>query len=472
MADKKIRKNFIGIAIACLFIFNPNISVIDVLPDFIGYIILTLCVSRLADLNEVLDEARVAFSRMIWIDLSKIIAIFWIFGMNVTSEYTSSLMLWSFVFGVLEILFAAPAFLKLFAGLMQIGNHYPNEAVLRRKKRLFSKAQRAKNETERLRSFTAFFIYAKAILCFLPEFADITNLSYDELSTGTVNLYQFIGLLRFFAVVPALIIGIVWLVKMIRYFVSLCKDTVFVGALSETYSEKILPKKGLFVKRGVQSSFLILIIASVLTLDLRLTVEDTLYLNKVNFIPDIIPAILFLIFFAVIKKYSQRNAKFNIASSVFYIAAATLSFVTETYFFAEYSYTAIIRSDPALAAFCVMIATLVLKSIAFILVNFCVYRTLCGVISAHTGYVLGRENVTEATERQALELHRELKNPLKLLMGASVLYAASDVAYELLIDSFGFMGLVNMVFAAIFIFLTVKAQSEIMLAVNTKYMLE
>jgi len=472
MADKKIRKDLIGIAIACIFIFNPNISVIDILPDFIGYIILTLCVSRLADINEVLEEARIAFNRMIWIDLGKIIAIFWIFGMNVTSEYTSSLMLWSFVFCVIEILFAAPAFSKVFAGLMQIGDYYPNEAILRRKNRLFSKEPRAKNETERVRSFTMAFIYIKAILCFLPELADITNLSYDEFSTGTVDLYQFIGLLRFFAFVPVLIIGIVWLVKMIRYFVSLSKDTVFVGALSETYSTKILSKKGSFVKRGVQASFLILIIASVLTVDLRLTVEDTLYLNKINFIPDIIPAILFLVFFAVIKKYSQRNAKYNIGSSVFYIVAATASFVCETYFFAEYSYTAIIRSDKALIAFCVMIATVALKGIAFILVNFGVYKTLCGVISAHTGYVLGRENVTEATERQALELHKELKNPLKLMAGASILYAASDVAYELLIDSFGFMGLVNMLCAAIFIFLTVKAQSEIMLAVNTKYMLE
>lgn len=472
MADKKIRKNLIGIAIACMFIFNPNISVIDIFPDFIGYIILTLCVARLADLNDILDEAHTAFSRMIWIDLSKVIAIFWIFGMNVTSEYTSSLMLWSFVFGVLEILFAAPAFSKLFAGLMQIGDYYPNESILRRKKRFFSKEQCAKNETERLRSFTVIFIYAKAILCFLPELADITNLSYDELSTGTVNLYQFIGLLRFFAFVPALIIGIVWLVKMIRYFVSLGKDNVFVNALSEVYSTKILSKKGLFIKRGVQASFLILIIAAVLTVDFRLTVEDTVYFNKINFIPDIIPAILFLIFFAVIKKYSQRNAKYNIASSVFYIVAATVSFVCETYFFAEYSYTAIIRSDAALVAFCVMIATVVLKSIAFILVILGTYKTLCGVIFAHTGYVLGRENVTEATERQASELHKELKNPIKIMLLASVIYAASDIAYELLIDSFGFMGVVNMVCAAIFIFLTVKAQSEIMLAVNTKYMLE
>ncbi len=472
MVNKKVRKNIIGIAIACLFIFNPNISVLDIFPDFIGYIILSLCVARLADLNDVLDEARVAFTRMIWIDLSKIIAIFWIFGMNVTAEYTSSLMLWSFVFGVLEILFAAPAFSKLFEGLFQIGNHYPNEAILKRKNRPFSEKPRAKNETERIRSFTMVFIYLKAIMSFLPELADISNSAYDEMSSGTVNLYQFIGLLRFFAFVPVLIIGLVWLVRMITYFVSLSKDNAFVDSLSETYSNKILNKKGLFIKRGVQMSFLILVIACILTVDFRLTVEDSVIFNKINFIPDIIPAILFLIYFIVIKKYSNNNIKYNISSSIFYIVASTVSFVCETYFFSEYSYASIIRNDGALITFCVMIGTVVLKGLAFCLVIFGVYKTLCGVISQHTGYVLGRENVTEATERQAKELHRELKNPIKLVIVASILYALSDVAYEALIDSFGFMGVVNMIFAAIFIILAVKAQSEILLAVNTKYMLE
>ena len=472
MVNKKIRKNIVGIAIACVFIFNPNISVIDILPDFIGYIILSICVSRLADLNERLDEASIAFNRMIWIDLSKVLAIFWIFSMSVSNEYTSSLMLWSFVFGVVEMLFAAPAFSKLFAGLMQIGDHYPNEAILKRRTHLFSKKQRAKNETERIRSFTTVFIYIKAILCFLPEFADMSNVSYDEMSRGTVDLYQFIGLLRFFAFVPTLIIGIVWLVKMIRYFLSLNKDNKFVNALSETYETKILPKKGLFIKRRVQASFFVLVIASVLTVDFRLTIEDSIHFNKINFVPDIIPAVLFLVFFAVIQKYSKRNSKYNIASSIFYIFASTAAFVSETYFFAKYSYTAIIRSDPALIAFCVMIGTVALKGISFILVVFCVYKTLCDIISEHTGYVLGRENVTEATERQAEALHKELKNPIKFMVGASVLYAVSDVAYELLIDSFGFMGLVNMLFAAIFVLFVIKAQSEIMLAVNTKYMLE
>jgi hypothetical protein len=472
MVNKKIRKNIIGIAIACLFIFNPNISVIDIFPDFIGYIILSLCVARLADINEILDEARVAFTRMIWIDLAKIIAIFWIFGMSVTDEYTSSLLLWSFVFGVFEILFAAPAFSKLFAGLFQIGNYYPNEAILKRQNRLFSKKLRAKNKTERISSFTTVFIYAKAILSFLPELADISNASYDELSSGTVDLYQFIGLLRFFAFVPVLVIGLVWLARMIIYFVSLSKDKALVDALSDTYSNKILPKKGLFIKRGVHISFLILVIACILTVDFRLTVDGSMLFNKINFIPDIIPAILFLIYFIVIKKYSNKNVKYKILSSVFYIIAATASFVCETYFFSEYSYTSIIRNDRALIMFCVMIGTVVLKGIAFCLVIMGVYKMLCDVISQHTGYVLGRENVTEATERQANELHRELKNPIKLMVASSILYAVSDVAYELLIDSFGFMGVVNMICAAVFIIFAVKAQSEILLAVNTKYMLE
>ena len=199
MVNKKIRTNIIGIAIACVFIFNPNISIIDLLPDFLGYIILTLCISRIADLNATLEEARVAFSRMIWIDAAKILALFWTFGMSVTSEYTSSLMLWSFVFCVLEIIFAVPAFTKLFTGLLQTANYYPSEVIFFRKKRIFNKELKKKNITETLRNLTVAFLTSKAALSFLPELADLSNISYDEAAVGTVNLYQFIGLLRFLA---------------------------------------------------------------------------------------------------------------------------------------------------------------------------------------------------------------------------------------------------------------------------------
>ena len=106
---------------AAFFLFNPNISIIDIFPDFIGYFLLSLAFSKLGELNESVYAAVSAFRRMILVDLGKWAAIIWVFGLSVPDERNTSLLLWTFVFAVLEMVFAIPAFMKLFNGLTQIG---------------------------------------------------------------------------------------------------------------------------------------------------------------------------------------------------------------------------------------------------------------------------------------------------------------------------------------------------------------
>ena len=59
-------------AVAFLFLFNPNITIIDTLPDFLGYIILSVALSKLAMINEHIYDAKRAFDRMIIVDIGKI----------------------------------------------------------------------------------------------------------------------------------------------------------------------------------------------------------------------------------------------------------------------------------------------------------------------------------------------------------------------------------------------------------------
>ena len=47
-AEKNKRISFTAIAVSFVFLFNPSISIIDVLPDLIGYVILVAALTRLA----------------------------------------------------------------------------------------------------------------------------------------------------------------------------------------------------------------------------------------------------------------------------------------------------------------------------------------------------------------------------------------------------------------------------------------
>lgn len=461
--NKNVKISFIGLIVGFVFICNPNINIIDFLPDFVGYIIITLSLSKIAALNEALDEARNAFIRMIYIDAAKILAIFWTFGISVSSEYTSSLLLWSFVFCVLEIVFACSAFSKLFAGLMQIGNLYPNEYLFKRR------LGASKSNVEKLKALTLFFVSFKALLSFLPELSDLSNSAYDEGASGTLTLYQYIGILRLLCFVPVLILGIVWILRSVLFFAQLNRDTDFVFSLSKDYSEKILCKNGFFIKRAVKNAFLLLIFGAVLTVDFRL---DSASLESFNYLPDFLPAVFFILYFVCIRKYITRKISTGIVFSAIYCGISFLSFASEIYFFGEFSYSAVLRSDTALISFNVMVILEAIKGIIFVLIVFEICKTFKAIISEHTGYVLGRENVTEVTERQANALHRELGKYSIIIFVTSIVYVISDVTYKLFIDTVGIVGIINFVCCVAFVLAVLKAQIETANAVNTKYMLD
>ena len=138
---------------AFIFLFNPCISIIDPLPDLIGYVILSIALSKIAMISETLYDAKRAFERLVILDAAKILAIFWVFGIDSVSERNTSLLLWSFVFGALEIIFAVPAYIKFFEGFSYLGNFYPNTSI-------HGSKDEKRSYTDFVKNFSIVFIYS------------------------------------------------------------------------------------------------------------------------------------------------------------------------------------------------------------------------------------------------------------------------------------------------------------------------
>lgn len=449
--------NFKAIGLALIFLFNPNIAVIDVLPDFIGYVFLCMAIVSLADLNETIASALAGFKRMIFVDGAKILALFWIFGMSVTNERNSSLLLWSFVFAVLEMVLALPAFIKLFSGLTELGYLYDNKWVV-------SAPRRAKRTyTEKISRLTAVFISAKAMLSFLPELSDLSTTEYSD-NEGLLNLYRYIGIMRFLAFIPVLIIGVFWLIKVISYFNRLNSDTQFVGSLEDAYIKNVLPKTGIFAKRNLSVSFAILITALVFSYDFRL--------EYFNLLPDFVCGLLLIAFFATVSKQTDINKKPFMLISAAYAAVSFAAYIFEVRFFDEYYYGAINRSEEAMTAFVIMAVASCISILLFVLLSLCVLKTLKAVVHRHTGVVTVSEHNVMTHAGMSKSLHKELDKYLLICFIATLVYAASDIAYVLLAKDLEFMFFVNSVAAVIFIVSYVKAYFEISEAVTSRYILE
>lgn len=448
MQNKSMK--FKGFVLALIFLCNPNISIIDPLPDFIGYIIISLALVKFADMNDTLSDALTIFKRLILIDAAKILAIFWTFGMTVTTERDTSLLLWPFVFGVLEIIFVNQAFSRLFSGIASLGTVCENTSVLGGGKRSY---------TGRIKALTFVFVTFKALMCVLPE-SSILNSSED----GSFTLYRFIGVMRFLAFIPVLILGGIWLYKGIRYFVRVNRDKPFIEGLNELYRERVLTNKSIFIKRDFKVCYVLLICAFAFSIDVRF--------DYINMLPDLISAIFFIALFAIAARHVKiPKIVFIVLSSVLFAVSAAAWFL-EYKFFDEYYYEAIYRSDEAYAAYVRAGIMAGIGIVIFTALSFCLIYTMHKIIQAHTGLEKNLDAYNDEKYKQIdAATKRELSIKLAYCILISLIYAISNIYYIVYSADYGFLTTVDILVGIVCMLTYMKVFSDIVDAVDNKYIL-
>jgi hypothetical protein len=205
----RLRKNigFSLIIFAFFFLFEPSYALIDPLPDFIGYSILCLALVNLADINERIRDSLKGFGKAAVLSLLRFVSLFITAKLFGEDENTIGQLIFVFVFAFFEIFVAIPAYKSLFEGLTSLATFHDGEAVFRKKR------EKGRSSTEKIYSLTSAFIAVKNVVCSLPEFT----------SLQTNSSYEFVHLLRIFAIVAVLPISIAWLISVVRYFISVKK---------------------------------------------------------------------------------------------------------------------------------------------------------------------------------------------------------------------------------------------------------
>ena len=96
------RMGFLLIALSPLFLFNPDIAVFDLLPDVIGYMMLSMGLSSLSYLNHHFEESAKRFHRMVAISAARLAFVVVLFGLVNSTDRPTTMLLGNFVFGVLS----------------------------------------------------------------------------------------------------------------------------------------------------------------------------------------------------------------------------------------------------------------------------------------------------------------------------------------------------------------------------------
>lgn len=504
----KLRKNLgLGYIIASFFfLFNPDITVIDVLPDALGYLLICAGLTQLSFINPSLEEAGEKFKKMIFVSLGKFVAVFLLFGLFNERERPYGFLLFTFSFLVLDLIFLLPAVKSLFEGLIYLAGQHKSEVAYRRKpakdilskrnidhlpkkkqeklifrqERINRRAARRKTYIERIYRYTIVFFVIKAIGYVLPEFTVLTK---DEYIDGSFIMYMYenIGKYRILAFLIVLILGIIWLCRSAAFFAGICKEKDFVDKLKGDFLGKILPREGLFVKRAIKNALIMFGAGAIFGIDFHVSVtfdniaSAGITLSKItlNIIPDVISAAFFLAGAIILRNYITNHKKLLVSSSV-YMGCSFAASVLKVYFLVAYgSFSAIDHVYDAYTLFYTVCAATVVENIAFLVTILMFAFLMIELVKKYTGYI--PSNPDHTTKGLLDSMHKELCVKIWVAVAFAILSAAFAPVYDFMLVERHFFAQISWVldfaFQAAFAGFAVHALFEINDEVNSRYML-
>jgi hypothetical protein len=110
----------LGAAMAAFcFLFNPDMAIVDVLPDVVGYILLTFALRYMRDLSPHFENAWRKFRILALMTSFKTLSLLWVFGgLTSAQERPMMMLLLSFCFCICELIWGIPAWRSLIEGFI------------------------------------------------------------------------------------------------------------------------------------------------------------------------------------------------------------------------------------------------------------------------------------------------------------------------------------------------------------------
>ncbi len=433
---------FGAIAAGLLFLFNPNISVVDVLPDAIGYLLIYRGLFQMSFISPKLQEVRSSIWKLALITALRFLSIVFL---PYTSE-TFGLVL-VFTFGVLEAVFFIPAFVGLFEGFYGLGVRLNVDSVFDSRtisvKTKDGEAKTKKVEyAERLKIYTIVFFLIKTTASILPELTALqANDSGSIINTRlNVRLSQFKPLFYLFCTAIVLVFGLVWLVRFLRYVNRMKRDTVLCSGVTEYFQTNVASSPAQMAALRMKIVHILLAAAAVSTLIFLVDGVDVI-LNAF--------ASVFVIIALILMCRDAENKPLVAGSIAVSVASAILSVVSlliQIPYFEEYE---------AMAARYIANASVEYRAVRFwgtaenvvVMIMFILaFLVYCCVLKKHVSYINITGNVTQySADARRSEILHEVYGRVIVTCIIGVIYFVLSAAYFTVAMYFAEIYLVNTV---------------------------
>lgn len=456
-----------------VFLFNPNVVLLDVLPDCVGCLLILVGIYRISRLNLTLRDAYSDFWRLMIVGLCKLPAL-WVYSAFAGGSGDVWGLLFSFGFGIFEAFYAIRAFKGLFDGLTLLANDRPDVDIA---------GSAVFHRLSEVRLLTYLFMAIKPLFAALPE---LCNLSSEEYGTVTSEGIQSVARFRLLFTVAAaaivLILGIAWLVRIAGYFRRIGKDRDFLAALDLRYREEILSDPLRQNVSRVGTALILIGAAALFSLEFKF--------DGFNVLPH--PIFLGILLGAVLwirKIYPARCKKAVRSIGIAIVGSAAAWAYTFAYVWSFYSVyltdsaegadfsvssvleTLLLRDFNMIYGYYGMIAAALIDGALFLWVLLCLRGLLTDIIRDHTGgtfapngHLIGGGSI-EKNIRPILNL----LNVVTLFGGISAL---SGVVFAALLPYLPAYWMADMGLRILYIVLTLALISKIRWEMKNRYDLE
>lgn len=332
--QKTKKQSGFWLTVSIVLLINQSIGIVDLLPDFIAYLIIARTLNYAAYKAPGFSEARSAFLKLALVNFLKFPALILLAGsrtVNTMGNDLTSVM--SLSFAVMEFIFLISAVKNLFEALFRLGERTEATSLIR-PIRLFGFII----PVDFIKGFTLVYAVTRCIFEFLPDLFLLTGTAGDGFTIVTIRIGYPI-----FIVITQLVgnlMGILWLVMITKYLRAVHKEGKFLlslDAIEQGFSPIGFKTRKFVAKLKLGLSFML--IASLLSFELKF--DNTL---EINILPHAIQAILFIISIYFIKDAIDKRKKRNLFTlSVVYLVSSLISYVAEIYFMYEFGYRALLK---------------------------------------------------------------------------------------------------------------------------------
>ncbi len=507
------------ILVGMIFLFNPHIHIIDVLPDVIGYMLILHGLSKISDLERNLLSAKQKFLKLAWLSAGKLACLL------ILPIFDATLyLIFTFCFGLLEILWMIPAFSDLFQGIAFLENRYTKHRtrfdaretsrfggvldkadfadgraffeIYPKKKEdadpdadevtvrfpagnmalcasyVGFSAKDEKNtpyfyESTEARVFSVIFIIVRAVCACLPEITAIMSTGDSYVQSRPTNDYEGLRyLLEAGLAVVAGVVGILWLIRMIRYFRVFMQDDEFLSVLSAKYDAEVLPNQALWVKRKTLSFCLYATASLAFLTCIRLSIGNItnsdgvllFTLEAAYLIPEFVFGLLMILGFRRVRDY-YPNWKLGVKKSLLFSAVSFAAYVMLLAISLQYGRMFRPYEEKGYFVFFAIYLVIFIASMVLFL-GVCrekakVYTRLVEEI----GRVLCPDDNDYAAKRRE-QMAAEFRARIRGLVTVSVIYAVASVIFMALLpwaEEYALCGLSWLFRTAFCVFLIVKS---------------